>query len=115
MTYFTEKELGCRCGCGLQPKIVTVNILNKIREDYGKPINITSGARCSTYNQKIGGAKASEHTKGNAIDLARTQELLDFLSDKLEHYKICMEDPDSTPSWLHVDLRNRDGWKVFKP
>ncbi len=115
MSYFKDDEWACRCGCKMLPKLVTMRLLNQIREDYGKPIGITSGARCPTYNAKIGGAKASEHTKGNAIDLARTPELLEFLSGKLEHYKVCMEHPDSTPQWIHLDLRNRDGWKVFKP
>lgn len=115
MNHFSDKELACRCGCGLMPKIVTINLLNQIREDYGKPMEVTSGARCATYNAKIGGAKASEHVKGNAIDLVRTQDLLDFLIARLEHYKVCMEDPAVTTSWLHFDTRNRDGWKVFKP
>ena len=115
MNYFSNKELSCRCGCGMMPKIVTISLLNRIRQDYGKPIGITSGARCPTYNAKIGGAKASEHTKGNAIDLARTPELLEFLSGKLEHYKVCMEDPAVTTGWIHIDTRERNGWRVFKP
>ena len=115
MTYFTDKELSCRCGCGLMPKIVTVYLLNRIREDYGKPINVSSGARCAEHNKKIGGAKASEHLKGNAVDLVRTQELLDFLLARLEFYKICMEDPEATPGWIHIDTRNRNEWRVFKP
>lgn len=115
MNYFSEKELACRCGCGYMPKLVTVALLNQIREDYGKPINVVSGARCKPYNVRIGGATASEHTKGNAVDLARTQELLDFLLKRMDHYKICIEDPDKTVSWIHLDTRERNGWRVFKP
>lgn len=115
MSYFTDKELACKCGCGLMPKIVTISLLNHIRHDYGHPINITSGARCEAYNASIGGAKFSEHVKGNAIDMARTPSLLGFLKLNLEHYKICLEDPEATPTWLHWDTRERNGWRVFKP
>lgn len=115
MTYFTDKELACRCGCGMLPKLVTRSLLNRIREDYGKPIIVTSGARCAAYNRLVKGAPNSEHTKGNAVDLVRTQDLLDFLKARLEHYKVCMEDPEDTPGWLHIDTRERNGWRMFKP
>lgn len=46
-----------------------VNCLDPIREIYGKPIRVTSGYRCEMLNTAVGGAKNSQHKKGEAADL----------------------------------------------
>lgn len=56
------------------------NILDPLREAYGKPIIVTSGYRCYLLNRAVGGATSSQHTKGQAADI-RT------LSDKREDNK----------------------------
>lgn len=43
--------------------------LQKIRDHFGKAVNITSAYRTSSYNKKIGGAKSSQHVKGTAADI----------------------------------------------
>lgn len=43
--------------------------LNEIRENYGKPIIISSGYRCQALNEAVGGVKDSGHTKGLCVDL----------------------------------------------
>lgn len=65
-----------RCGLGSPCSSCTttliddklVEYLQKIRDHFGKSINITSGYRCTSYNAKIGGASGSRHTKGQAAD-----------------------------------------------
>lgn len=86
-----------------------------IREAYGHPISLTSGKRCEKHNKAIGGAPKSRHCVGDAADLVRTPELLAFLLPRLAEFGVCMEDPDKTSSWIHLDLLNRNGWRVFKP
>jgi len=66
--YFTDKEIICRCGCGLMPDRRSVQMLYALRIIYNESIIITSGARCPTYNKKIGGAGDSAHIKG-AFDM----------------------------------------------
>lgn len=56
------------------------NILDPLREAYGKPIVITSGYRCPELNKAVKGASKSQHVKGEAADI-RTQ------SDKPEDNK----------------------------
>ena len=68
--YFTEKELACKCGCGMLPTPQLINQLTYLRELYQKPIIITSGARCSVHNAKVGGAPRSKHLDGIAVDIA---------------------------------------------
>lgn len=65
-----------RCGLGRPCACTTiliddrlVEILEQIREHFGKPITITSAYRCDSYNRSIGGAVGSRHSKGQAADI----------------------------------------------
>ena len=58
-----------------------VEMFQIIRDDYGDPIEIAtaggSGYRCSIHNSEVGGAYASLHKTGNALDLhCRNKEKL---------------------------------------
>ena len=46
-----------------------VDILQKIRDKFGKPVIINSAFRNDSYNNKIGGAKYSQHQYGKAADI----------------------------------------------
>ena len=37
------------------------NVLDPLREAYGKPITVTSGYRCPALNKAVGGSKTSDH------------------------------------------------------
>ena len=74
--HFAKSEFKCSCGgryCNGYPAGNTsaklLNILEKIRAYYGKPITITSGQRCKTRNAQVGGVSGSAHTKGKAADI----------------------------------------------
>ena len=43
--------------------------LEPIRQHLGLPILVTSGYRCQLLNEKVGGAKTSQHLKGEAADI----------------------------------------------
>lgn len=59
--YFSPTEGQCKCGCGLNIKDEVYQFLDKIREEIGLPITITSGARCKTHNTRVGGSPTSDH------------------------------------------------------
>lgn len=73
------RKVEFRCGCGgrycngyngrnVDPRLL--NILEKIRAYYGKPITITSGIRCQRYNDSLRGSiKNSVHRLGGAADI----------------------------------------------
>ena len=68
--YFKPEEFKCRCGCGFcDPTPLLLDVLDKIRKNVGRPINVTSGCRCETHNKRVGGVKDSNHTKGYAADI----------------------------------------------
>jgi uncharacterized protein YcbK (DUF882 family) len=68
--FFTEKELACKCGCGvcnMAPSFV--QRLDMARRIAGVPFHINSGYRCSRRNEAVGGVSDSSHTKGWAVDI----------------------------------------------
>lgn len=48
---------------------LTDNILDPLREAYGKPVNVSSGYRCPRLNKAVGGVRNSQHLTGHAADL----------------------------------------------
>ena len=69
--FFTSQQLECNCGCGNTiTNVQFLQKLNQARRYSCIPYVITSGYRCSTYNQKVGGVTDSAHTKGIAVDIA---------------------------------------------
>lgn len=70
MSYFTEEELQCKCGCGMGVEDALVNRLDRARHLAGIPFVISSGARCSIHNKNVGGSPNSSHMNGTAVDIA---------------------------------------------
>lgn len=116
MNYFQPKETRCKCGCGLDITAEMLVRLNDIRAVWGKPLVITSGARCVKHNATIGGAKASKHISGTAVDFAATPEFKKWISDRLDLLNVWIEDPAFTPTWVHVQILPPPGTpRIFKP
>ncbi len=72
---FTEDEFKCACGCGgdVKPELkVKVQKLRNLLSERAKkdmPLVITSGYRCKTQNNRVGGVPDSLHMSGDACDL----------------------------------------------
>ena len=115
MSYFSPKETSCKCGCGFDIAPQMLDKLNAIRKEFGRPILISSGARCPAHNSKVGGAPSSYHMKGQAVDMVRTPELEKFMIAALPRFNLRMESLDTTPTWIHIDLGYKGkGPRVFK-
>ena len=54
--------------------------LDRIREDYGKPVRVNSGFRSEAVNEKVGGARNSAHLKGLAADIVPSDGTSDNFS-----------------------------------
>jgi len=74
-TEATDSKSICSC-CGTGGLSISILIvLEQIRQLAGKPVVISSGARCAKYNTSIGGSKNSEHkstdddTLSDAVDI----------------------------------------------
>lgn len=70
---FRLDEFKCKCG-KCDPILVDdalINWLQKIRDHFGKRVNVNSGYRCAKHNAdpKVGGSPSSHHVKGMAADI----------------------------------------------
>lgn len=67
---FKVREFACKDGS--DPVFISqelVEVLQKIRTHFGKPVTINSAYRTATHNKKEGGATYSQHLYGTAADI----------------------------------------------
>lgn len=51
-------------------KALVEDVLQPLRDAWGKPLHINSGFRCRELNEAVGGVPTSQHVKGEASDVA---------------------------------------------
>lgn len=67
---FSAWEFDCKhCGTLKGPAARLVEVLQRLRDSRGGPLNILSGYRCVYHNGRVGGSKRSQHLYGRAADL----------------------------------------------
>lgn len=67
--FFKQEELICKCGCNHQRMDQSLlNSLDFIRNQFNKPIILSSAYRCPMHDRSIGGANV--HTTGKAVDIS---------------------------------------------
>lgn len=109
---FKSTEFDCHgSGCCAQTTIdeKLVYNLQKIRDRFGKAVNISSGYRCPIHNKNVGGASASRHVSGMAADIfvrgiapaevAKYAEFIGILG-------IGLYETDADGYFVHVDTRD---------
>lgn len=89
------------------------NVLDPLREAYGKPIRVTSGYRCEALNKAVGGSPTSDHMKGCAADIVgtpATKEENEYLFELVQslHLPFNQLINEKDYSWVHISYR-RDG------
>lgn len=101
--YFNFDDFDCsHCGKNWTD-IKLLQKLDLVREEYGKPITITSGYRCPEHNKAVGGVPNSQHVSGKAADISGAS--LDDLYDIcLKHFKAVGD--GRRKGFIHVDLRD---------
>lgn len=94
---------------------LVTEILEPLRNAYGKPIIITSGYRCPKLNTKVNGSKTSAHMSGfaadtKAKDMKEYQEfVLKWIKDKKFDQCIIEYPKKGIASWIHLGLKNTKG------
>lgn len=120
MKYFTIKEL-CHsitanargidnaCDAAIENRLVALveNVLDPLREWYGKPIMVNSGYRCPQLNRAVGGSPTSQHMKGEAADIdagdrQQNKLLFEYIRKNLPFDQLIDE---SNFAWVHVSFR----------
>lgn len=101
MKYFTFEELTAsatarRMGIPNIPswrerenlRLLVENVLDPLREAWGKPVIVTSGYRCAMLNRIVGGAANSQHTTGMAADI---RTLTDTAADNRKLFDLALD------------------------
>ncbi len=92
-------------------KALVEDVLDPLREAYGRPIRVTSGYRCPQLNRLVGGSPNSQHMRGEAADIQPVVGNDDDL-DELAQILIANGKFDQLivyPTFIHVSYR-RNGW-----
>ena len=85
-------------------------VLQPLRNRYGKPIKISSGYRCQALNKAIGGVSTSQHLKGEAVDINNGQienKKLFLLASKMIKEGVITVGQlidEKGYKWLHISL-----------
>lgn len=82
------------------------NVLDPLREAYGKPVIVNSGYRCPALNKAVGGEKNSQHMNGEAVDITTGTKygnkwLFEYIRDNLPFDQLIDE---YNYSWVHISL-----------
>lgn len=90
-------------------KALVDNVLDPLREAYGKPVTVTSGYRCPALNKAVGGSATSDHMKGCAADITvgspKENRRLFYLIQELGlDFNQLIDEKNF--SWVHVSYRN---------
>ena len=123
MKYFTIEEL-CRSDTARRKGIANTpseavignlralvdNVLDPLREWYGKPIRVTSGFRCKALNKAVGGVPNSEHMSGYAADIdvgskEENRQLYKWIADNCQFTQLIWEHGGE---WVHVSYNRRN-------
>jgi len=88
LKYFNYDEFDSpdELGSGKHMDQDLLNMIDRARALYGKPIVVNSGFRTESHNKKVGGVSSSSHLKGLAIDVAciRSKDRFEMLTALIE-------------------------------
>ncbi len=96
-------------------KLLCENVLEPVREHFGKPVRVTSGYRSPRLNTAIGGSPTSQHCLGEAADFTVEGEsnlaVCQWIMRNLEYDQLIREFGED--GWVHCSysahrLRNEE-------
>lgn len=82
-----------------------VDILQKIRDHFGKAVTITSAFRTASHNKKAGGTKYSQHLYGKAADIKISGVTPSVVADFVETLMPSTGGIGRYATFTHVDVR----------
>lgn len=92
----------------------TAEMLQSLRDFYGKPISINSGYRSPAVNKLVGGSNTSAHSRGYAADtkpsdgdMRTYQKAVLKWAETHDFDQIIIEYPTKyVAKWIHIGLKN---------
>ena len=92
-------------------KYVAENLLQPIRDHFGKPVAVSSGYRSLALCEAIGSSSNSQHAKGEAADFEipgmDNKELGLWIRKNIEYDQLILEfykDGEPNSGWIHCSM-----------
>ena len=87
--------------------VLVENVLDPLREWYGKPLIVSSGYRCPELNAAVKGSKTSQHMSGQAADIdtgdrQQNKLLFEYIKKNLPFDQLIWEHGGD---WVHVSYQ----------
>lgn len=90
------------------------NVLDPLREHYGKPVVISSGFRSVALNRAVGGASTSQYVLGEAADLTIPGVSVANIVATIRQLKLPFDQLiDEYGDWVHVSYSPRHRRQVL--
>ena len=119
LTEFTKSSSALRLGIDNTPdgehleaaKLLFEKIVQPVRDEFGLTV-INSGYRCPALNEAIGGAKTSQHCKGEAADIevpgTANIVVAKWIENFLKFDQLILEfysKNDPSAGWVHISYK----------
>ncbi len=93
-------------------KLLCEKVLEPVRENYGRPVLISSGYRSPAVNRAIRGSRTSQHAKGEAADFeiagVDNLRICQWMERRLNYDQLILEFYERgvpASGWVHVSYR----------
>lgn len=103
---FKVREFACQDGTDtilISPKLI--DLLQRVRDHFGKAVLINSAYRTETHNKKVGGSAYSQHKYGTAADINISGISSKKIADYVETLVPNTGGIGVYSSFCHVDVR----------
>lgn len=94
------------------------NVLDPLREAYGKPLIVTSGFRCEKLNKAVKGSSTSQHRFGQAADIrskedtkSENKKIFDLAQQLNLPFDQLIDEYDY--NWVHISYSPRNRRQVL--
>lgn len=92
--------------------LLTLAVLQPLRDAMGEPIKIGSGYRCPALNAAVGGVSNSQHMTGEAVDLCIDGDLkkgkkwFEWIKTHCKFDQLIWEHNAKGSYWVHVSYKS---------
>lgn len=129
LSELTKSQTALRMGINNEPTpgdlynlhLLCDNILQPLREHYGRPVTISSGYRSEDLCVAIGSSRKSQHAKGQAADFEvmgmDNKEVAEWIRDVLDFDQLILEfyeDGEPNSGWVHCSYAEDNRGSVLR-